>query len=71
MKKFSNNSLITVVAKDHPCFSKTGVVRRLRRCDNGAWVEMHENLPEDLCSFPQEDPRRNHILLYPEDCTRV
>lgn len=47
-----------------------GTVRRLRRADVGAWVEL-DSMPDDnLRSFPADDAggRGNHVLAYPEDC---
>lgn len=47
---------------------RTGVVRRLRRADDGAWVRMHDDLPARHRRFSPGDDRENDILLYPEDC---
>lgn len=46
-----------------------GTVKRLRRNDNGAWVELdrrHKN--EAVHPFPKGDDRARHVLAYPEDC---
>lgn len=46
-----------------------GTVKRLRRNDNGAWVELdrlHKN--EAVHPFPKGDTRERHVLAYPEDC---
>lgn len=46
-----------------------GTVKRLRRNDNGAWVELdrrHKN--EAVHPFLKGDTRDRHVLAYPEDC---
>ena len=50
---------------------RTGTVKRVRR-DGGAWVEIDDGLPNALRQFPKGDEagRENHIILYPEDCTK-
>lgn len=68
MDSFQNNQKIIVTDAEHPCHGKTGTVVRLRRADDAAWVRMDEDLPMDLRSFPADDERRNHIMLWPEDC---
>lgn len=59
---------IRITAKGHPLEGKTGTIERLRLSDDGAWVAMDKPLPEELASFPMGDGRRNHFLLYPDDC---
>lgn len=48
----------------------TGTVKRLRRCDYGAYVEMDTDLPDFVRAFPIGDQwgRERHVLLYPSDC---
>lgn len=46
-----------------------GTVKRLRGCDNGAFVELdlrHKN--EAVHPFMKGDDRDRHVLAYPEDC---
>jgi hypothetical protein len=70
MKRFENRMRIEVSDEKHPCFQKCGEVVRIRISDSGAWVDMDEDLPPDLMSFTNNDPRRNHMLLYPEQCKK-
>jgi len=68
MKTFKNNPRVKVISG--PLDGKTGTVVRRRLGDNGAWVDMDEDIPEDLASFSRDDHRRNNVLLYPEDCLK-
>lgn len=45
-----------------------GTVKRLRRADNGAWVELDTRLDDELHSFAADDEagRGRHVLTYPE-----
>lgn len=51
-----------------------GVVRRPRRCDDGAWVQLDAMLADAEAAaqpFRDNDPsddRRTHVLTYPEFC---
>ena len=67
MKRFSDNDYVEVTVEGD-LKGRKGVVVRLRMNDNGAWVDMDDPLPIDLTSFPQEDSRHRHILLYPTEC---
>ena len=44
-----------------------GTVCRLRRADEGAWINLDER--HDACPFPADEPRGKHIMAYPEDCS--
>lgn len=70
LEHFKNLQRVKVANPDHPCVGKVGTVVRKRIADNGAWVNMHDDLPDDLRSFPADDRagRGNHIILYPEEC---
>jgi hypothetical protein len=47
-----------------------GTVRRLRRLDDGAWVELDRR--HEFCPFPASDPTRSkHVLTYPNRCSSV
>ncbi len=46
----------------------TGTVVRLRRQDDGAFINMDQSLPTELMRFPEGDTRCRHILLYPDVC---
>jgi hypothetical protein len=70
MKRFQRAQRIRVVNRE-PLNGKTGVVCRLLMRDDSAWVNMDEAIPEDVASFPEDDQRRNHVLLYPEDCEEI
>ena len=69
MDRFQNGQRIRVIEPTHPMVDMTGTVVRLRRCDYQAWVDMDADLPMDLRSFPANDSRRNHMLLWPDECT--
>jgi hypothetical protein len=68
MKRFSNNQVVTVTDVEHELTGKSGIVCRLRMADDGAWVAMNDPLPDHLASFPKGDSRRDHIILYPDEC---
>lgn len=71
MNRFENGQRVTVTAQHHPCKGKAGTVARLRRADAAAWVNMDDPLPGDLASFPRGDERRNHMMLYPDECEPI
>jgi hypothetical protein len=60
--RFSNNQRVTVIDGDDK--GKTGVVVRLRRCDNGAWVCL--DTEPAFPNFPADDDRHCDVMLYPE-----
>ena len=66
MDKFKDNQRVHIIAGD--LAGQYGTIWRIRHCDNGAWVEMDESLPESLRRFPEGDSRCNHIVLYPWLC---
>jgi hypothetical protein len=68
MRRFFNNQRVRVLEPDTGLQGRVGTVVRLRMSDNGAWVQMDEALPDELRAFPANDPRGNHILLFPEQC---
>lgn len=68
MRRFSTAQRVFVVqdGAGHP-IGLAGTVRRLRRGDDGAWVELDER--HERCPFPADDERRSrHLVVYPEDC---
>lgn len=70
-RAFRNAERVTVT--DGEDKGKTGVVVRLRRCDDGAWVRLdsepaHPRFPLLDAPFGKPDPRHFDILLYPEQC---
>src|SRR5258708_2404795 len=69
--RFKNGQTVTIRNHDHPLIRKTGVVVRLLWRDDSAWVRMNEPLPDNLARFPKGDSRRDHILLFPEDCEQT
>jgi len=75
MKMFRNGQRIriTTTAKTNNVnmAGKTGTVVRLRYGDNGAWVEFDEKIPDAVASFSDNDPRRNHMLFYPDECEEI
>jgi hypothetical protein len=71
MDRFKDGLHVKVWSREHPLDGMSGRVARLRRADNGAWVEMDEPLPIDLRRFPEGDSRTKHILLYPDECVSV
>lgn len=72
MKRFSHpGQRIKVVDAFHDELNgTTGTVTRLRRSDDGAWVNIDQGLPDSLRQFPADDSagRGNHIVLAPEEC---
>lgn len=68
MKKFTNGQRVTVTDSESLLCGKQGRVCRLRICDNGAFVDMDDNLPAELQLFPDGDSRQRHTMLYPEQC---
>jgi hypothetical protein len=76
MERFKFNQRVRIVSQDglserEQLIGKLGTVVRCRYGDNGAWINMDDPLDEKLTSFPARDPRRNHILMYPEECEPV
>lgn len=65
---FKNDLRVKVITP--PLKGRFGNVVRLRMSDDNAWVAMDEDIPEEIRSFPANDPhgRGNHVLLSPEDC---
>jgi len=53
-----------------PVFGLMGTVKRLRRADDGAWVELDDRSKiADVHPFPEDDATRGkHVLTYPEWC---
>ena len=72
MQSFKRDQRVRVASdyEDGRLHGKVGTVHRIRT-DGGAWVEMDDPLPDDLCRFPADDPRGKHVQLYPEECERV
>ena len=69
MQWFTHRQRVVVTSPHHALTGRTGTVHRLRRADNGAWVRMDEDLPEDLVLFTDaDDPRHRDVCLYPEQC---
>lgn len=70
LTRFRNHQRVRVSRLDHPMCGNAGTVVRLRRADDGAWVDMDDALPGDLRSFPAGDEagRQNHTILYPFEC---
>jgi hypothetical protein len=48
-----------------------GTVVRLRRADDAAWVNMTRDLPLRHQSFPKDDDRHRHLMLWPDECKPV
>ncbi len=73
MERFRDGQRVIVTRPDHPMVEKIGRVVRLRMSDCGAWVNMDDDLPVELRSFPSDDPhgRANHTILYPSECEAV
>jgi hypothetical protein len=76
MNSFRNSQRVRIVAQDGLdertfLIGKVGTVVRCRYGDNGAWIDMDEPLDENLTIFPAGDRRRNHILMYPEECEPI
>jgi hypothetical protein len=71
VKRFRLNQHVRVVSADHVLAGWSGIVRRLRYCDNWAWVEMDRDLPINLQSFPADDDRHRNVQLDPAECEAV
>jgi len=66
---FKKDQGVVVTEPDHPLRGRTGRVWRLRFCDDGAWVQINgADIGHALARFPQGDSRRNHVVLFPEQC---
>jgi hypothetical protein len=68
MRRFATAQRVFVIV-DHAGnrIDRAGTVRRLRRSDDGAWVELDER--HECCPFPADDASRDKwIQAYPEDC---
>lgn len=48
---------------------KTGTVTRKLIRDESAWVSMDEPISEKLARFSKGDTRRNHVNLWPDECS--
>lgn len=68
MKRFKNGQRVTVTDSESALYGKHGRVCRLRICDDGAFVDMDEPLPQMMQLFPDGDERAKHTMLYPEQC---
>jgi len=70
IRSFHDEQRVKVLRNDKGiAVGAVGTVRRLRRNDNGAWVELdrrHKN--EAVHPFLRGDDRDCHVLAYPEDC---
>lgn len=71
MRRFLFGQRVRISDRSSPLYRHTGKVVRMRKADEGAWVEMDGDLPEELRGFPVADERARHVLLYPEDCGPV
>lgn len=72
MKYFALRQRVQVIPCGDAMDGRIGTVARLRMGDNGAWCNMDNDLPADLCAFPDPaDARHRHIVLYPEQCQAV
>jgi hypothetical protein len=74
-----NPSRVRITEIGHPLCGHHAVLRRPRRCDDGAWFEIVGTLTteeRDFASrelpFPADDPhgRGQHVLLYPAQCRK-
>jgi len=70
IRSFHDGQRVKVLRNDKGiAIGALGTVRRLRRCDNGAFIELdrrHKN--ESVHPFMKGDDRERHVLAYPEDC---
>ncbi len=74
MTRFHNYQKVKVVAPEEwnqPVNGMTGIVVKLRRSDDAAWVKMDCDLPVELQSFPPGDERHRDLKLYPDECQLV
>lgn len=67
MRCFQNDQRVFVKHDaDGNQIKAVGTVVRLRRADDGAWINLDQRHPR--CPFPADDPRSNHVIAFPEDC---
>lgn len=69
LKRFRLGQRIVVADRAAPIVGRSGTVVRLLRRDESAWVNMDEDLPDNLRRFGLSDDRANHINLWPDQCT--
>lgn len=69
MKRFKDNQRVRVLVG--ALTGREGTVVRLRRGDDGAWVNMDAELPPRLRAFPAKDQRARHAMLYPDECEAI
>lgn len=63
MQKFENGQRVVVTETPNVLTGKTGTVKRIRRADNGAFIEMDSSIPDCVRLFPADDEsgRGNHV----------
>jgi hypothetical protein len=74
MKRFALGQRIRVHHTDKAAFlgGAPGTVVRLRRADDGAWIELDErSAVPNAHPFPQGDARERHVLCYPPGCSEA
>ena len=64
----------TIKTIGHPLCGRRVALRRVRRCDDGAWYEVQGEITAlerefagSVLPFPATDSRGKYVLLYPED----
>lgn len=68
MERFQLGQRVEVTDEKHKLFRRIGTVTRLRRGDDGAWVDMEHDLPPEVRAFPSADSRARNVILYPDEC---
>lgn len=74
LERFENQMRIRVVDPDEehaPLKDHVGLVVRLRMQDESAWIRMVDPLPEGVAVFPKDDERRDHVILWPDECDQL
>lgn len=71
LQKFENGQRVRVLREAYrgTAMDAVGTVTRLRRGDDGAWVELDERYADDkVHPFPAADERARKVVAFPEDC---
>jgi hypothetical protein len=71
MKKFKPGQRVFVKQTETGVpVNAMGTVRRMRRADDGAWIDLDERSPiEGAHPFFEDDVNRSrHVMAYPDDC---
>ncbi len=66
--RFKNHARVEIVNPQNCLAGRIGIVRRLRMCDDAAWIEIEDGLPKHLQCFPPDHPHKDWTLVAPHEC---